>query len=307
MPCYSPLKAYRNGLVNKETGKEQITFSRSEANIRSIDDILKLPCGQCLGCRLERSRIWAVRCVLEADLYDENCFITLTYNNQNLPKNGSLDKTHFQKFMKRLRKNTGKKIRYFMCGEYGKKVSRPHYHAIIFNYDFPDKQVWNYDKKIGVFLYRSESLEKLWPYGFSTIGNVTFESSAYVARYILKKVSGLGANAYYHGRDKEYTCMSRKPGIASDWYDIYKTDVYPDDNIIIRNNIKTKPPRFFDEKYLLTNPEDYEKIKLLRKEYAKANPHNSPKRREEVSEIMQKKVKRLERRYESDSTNIWCL
>ena len=151
-----------------------------------------VPCGQCIGCRLERSRQWAIRCVHEASLHTDNCFITLTYSPDCLPSDGSLNHDDFQKFFKRLRKHIApKKIRYYMCGEYGEdlqqpsKLGRPHFHACLFGLDFDDKQL--YIVRDDVKLYTSATLEKIWGKGFVTIGDVTFESAAYVARYIAKK------------------------------------------------------------------------------------------------------------------------
>ena len=133
MPCYTPLKGWRSQ-ERTESGKRAITFRLREGY---ADMPVDVPCGQCIGCRLERSRQWAVRCMHEASLYENNCFITLTYNEDHIPSDGSLKKDHFQKFMKRLRKKFGAGIRFFHCGEYGAELSRPHYHAILFNFDPP--------------------------------------------------------------------------------------------------------------------------------------------------------------------------
>lgn len=248
MVCYHPLTAFY-GPVNKKTGKRTIVFDNTLNFKKGInkDNILLLPCGQCIGCRLEKSRKWAIRCVHEATQHAHNCFITLTYNDDNLPLDLSLNKRHYTLFMKRLRKKFGDGIRFFACGEYGSLYQRPHYHAILFGFDFPDKQFFKY--KHGTILYRSPTLEKLWPYGFSTVGTVTFESCAYVARYCLKKVTGDKADDYYHGRQPEYVVMSRRPGIARDWIDEYLTDVYPHDYVVIRGGIKCKPPRYYDKIY----------------------------------------------------------
>jgi len=237
-----------------------------------VDRPLTIPCGQCVGCRLERSRQWAVRCVHEASLHEDNCFITLTYNNESLPEDGSLNKKHFQDFMKRLRKKyKNKKIRYYHCGEYGDKNFRPHYHAIIFGLEFDDQKLFTVNN--GEKLYTSEKLEKLWPFGFSTIGTVTFESAAYVARYVMKKVNGKNAKNHYERVDSntgeiyslvpEYNTMSRRPGIAAGWFDKYKDDVYPSDNIHLRE--KTfRPPKFYDKMYEHLMPNEMEKIKTQR-------------------------------------------
>lgn len=207
-----------------------------------------LPCGQCYACRIARSRDWATRCVLEARAFgDNNCFITLTYNDENLPKDLSLHKEDFQKFMKRLRKNSGAKIRYYMCGEYGSLYQRPHFHACLFGYKPKNLELWSI--RNGIKLYRSPFLEKCWPFGFVTVGEVTYESAAYVARYVLKKMTGAVAESHYHGRLPEYTNMSLKPGIGQSFFEKYSEEIYERDFVIIRDGIKAKVPRYFDDIY----------------------------------------------------------
>ena len=116
MPCYYPLQGWRSKELTKN-GKRAIVFDRKKGY---VDQPLEVPCGQCIGCRLDRSRDWALRCIHEAQLHEDNSYITLTYDDDNLPANASLDKSDFQKFMKRLRKSLGdKKVRFFHCGEYG--------------------------------------------------------------------------------------------------------------------------------------------------------------------------------------------
>lgn len=209
---------------------------------------VKLPCGQCIGCRLERSRQWAIRCVHEASLHKENCFITLTYDEEHIPKDHSLNKRDFTLFMKKLRKKYGSKIRFFMCGEYGDQLLRPHYHACLFNFRPPDLLPWavRADK---ITLYRSAAMEKLWSRGYVTVGDVSFESAAYVARYVVKKVTGSKAADYYRDKLPEYTNQSRRPGIAAGWLEKYKTDVYPLDKIVIRDGTQCRPPRYYDKIY----------------------------------------------------------
>ena len=262
MTCYRPLMAWRNlNAINPETGKAAILFSPPE-NWRDCEPI-KVPCGQCVGCRLERSRQWAMRCVHEASLYDDNCFITLTFDDEHIARDGSLHLEDFQKFMKRLRKKFGEGIRFFHCGEYGTLNQRPHHHSILFNFDFPDKELWSV--RDNVKLYRSSSLERLWPYGFSTIGDVSFESAAYVARYCLKKVTGSVAESHYQGRKPEYTTMSRRPGIGREWFLKYKNDIFPNDKCVIRGNLVCRPPRYYDKIYDSIDPVSFEKIRSKRK------------------------------------------
>lgn len=191
-----------------------------------------------------------MRCVHEASLYDENCFITLTFDEEHLPKSGSVSPSDFQKFMKRLRKKfPGRKIRYYHCGEYGEESERPHYHAALFNFDFPDKELIKVSD--GNRLYRSPLLESLWPFGISSIGSLTFESAAYVARYITKKVYGEKAEDHYRGRHPEYTTMSK--GIGKDFCHKFMDEIFPDDFVVVRGKKMGVPKyyeQFLDEKEL---------------------------------------------------------
>lgn len=287
-------------------GKRKIVFSPDKG---FIDMPVSVPCGQCIGCRLERSRQWAIRCVHEASLYDMNSFITLTYDSAHLPSDGSLNKSHFQKFMKRLRKRYSHRIRFFHCGEYGSKNKRPHYHACLFNHDFNDKELWSI--RDGVRLYISESLQKLWPYGFSTIGDVTFESAAYVARYIMKKVTGDKAEEHYLNVNTvtgeltalvpEYTTMSRRPGIAADWFKQFKSDVYPSDFIVMRGK-KMKPPRYYDTIYELDSPDDFFVMKALRKRTANLHKEdNTTQRLCDREKVKKAQLNKLIRPYEDNN------
>lgn len=244
MPCYHPLQAFR-----LECGV--ISFVERG----NVLQTLSLPCGQCIGCRLERSRQWAVRIVHEASLHKSNSFITLTYNDESLPHDSSLNYKHFQDFMKRLRKAVGVRIRFYMAGEYGTKLGRPHFHACIFGYDFPDKLPF-FKSKAGQMVYRSQELERVWPFGHSSVGELTFESAAYVARYVTKKVTGDLAEEHYKivdpdtgeifNRVPEFNRMSLKPGIGQGWYNKYKSDVYPRDMVLSRGH-PCKPPRYYDK------------------------------------------------------------
>lgn len=276
MTCYSPLNAVRTNTVNKKTGKKRISF-----NIGTDGEPIRLPCGQCIGCRIDRSRQWAIRCVNEASLYDDNVFITLTYNDENLPYDGSLRKSDVQKFFKRLRKHifkeTGKKIRYYYCGEYGEKNNRPHYHAIIFDYNFSD-WIYLHSTSNGSDIYTSPTLERIWNKGFVSIGTVNFQSVAYIARYILKKINGKNKEIIdektglkpYERIDRvygeivevlpEFTDMSRRPGIGRDWFDKYRSDFYPKDFTNI-NGMRVKPPRYYDTLLEQVDFEMYDDIK----------------------------------------------
>lgn len=271
MPCFNPLQGWRSKTANV-SGKRSIVFNRNQG----FEDLpVELPCGQCIGCRLERSRQWAVRCVHEASLYDENCFLTLTYDEHNLPSNGSLKVEDFQKFMKRLRrKYPDQKIRYYHCGEYGEKYHRPHYHACLFNFNFSDRKPWK-NTSSGI-LYTSETLSSLWPFGYGIIGNVTFDSAAYVARYIMKKITGDDAAQHYNGRKPEYTTMSNS--IGAGWYEQFKSDVFPHDKIII-NGKEVNVPKFYRQKLDMEDHTQALAYKMKRKKSAEKHSDDSTIRR----------------------------
>lgn len=303
MPCFEPLKGYRSRTVNP-TGKRSIVFNKNEGY---ADMPVHLPCGQCIGCRLARSKQWAVRILHEAQQHQDNAFITLTYNDENLPKEGSLDTTHFQRFMKRLRKKHT--VRFFHCGEYGDKFNRPHYHACIFGYGFPDKE--HYATVRGQKYYRSKELEELWTSGHSIIGDVTFESAAYVARYIVKKVTGERASWYYDEIDPEtgevlrelkpeYVTMSRRPGIGKTWLEKYKTDVFPDDFVVI-NGKKYTTPKYYLTQLELQYPKEYANVRAKRQnEKEKHKDENTYVRLQVRKECQEIKAERLKRNYEND-------
>lgn len=270
---------------------------------------MELPCGRCIGCRIQRSKEWAIRCMHEAQMYgDNNCFLTLTYDSDHLPQDNSLDKTHFQKFIRSLRKSTGQSIRYYMCGEYGGKNNRPHYHAILFNYKFPDQTLWNIRKGNPVF--RSEKLEKHWAHGFSEIGTVTFQSAAYVARYIMKKQNGDRAKEHYEytneetgeitSRLPEYTNMSLKPGIGRSYFDKYFSDIFPADRVVLTGGREFPAPAYYRELLKTEHPILWDVLKRQRIEKAKSNPNNTKQRLKVREQCQQAKLTRLPRDLHQD-------
>ena len=254
---------------------------------------VELPCGQCSGCRLEKSRQWALRCVHENSLHQHSYFLTLTYDEENLPMHGGLIKSDLTKFFKRyrqkLRRDHGpdKKIRYYACGEYGEQNLRPHYHAIIYGHEPCDRLVHGKTRDSHP-LYTSDYVASLWPHGRHIIGSVTFESAAYVARYIMKKVN-INDNTPENLRRTyervnsetgeafqvipEYTVMSRRPGIGQGWYEKFGEETYRDDYIIQRG-IKMQPPKYYDEQY-----QHIDKIKKTRRRKAiSRREDNTPER-----------------------------
>lgn len=231
-----------------------------------------LSCGRCIGCRLERSRQWAVRCMHEAQLHEENCFLTLTLKEAFFGQ--SLDHRQWQLFAKRLRRRIEpRKFKFFMCGEYGDEHMRPHYHALLFGYNFPDRYYFKKSES-GEKLYRSPLLESVWTLGHSTIGSVTFESAAYVARYCTLEQRLPGVSAGYevldletgelHVRIPEYGRMSLQGGIGKNWYKRFKHDVYPEGKVVI-NGGKARAPKYYDKLYKAEGLGDYMALAVRRR------------------------------------------
>lgn len=274
MPCYGPLTAYYAKEVNP-TGKRSLVFSPTASHSGLP---IKLPCGQCIGCRLERSRQWAVRCLHENRCHDTSVFLTLTYDDCHLPASGSLVKRDLQLFMKRVRKSRCETLRFFACGEYGDTTNRPHYHVLLFGTDFADKRFYK-ETPSGESIFSSDELSSLWPQGRNAIGAVSFESAAYVARYCLKKITGPSADWHYSGREPEFVNMSRRPGIGSSWLERFGSEVYTHDSVIIRG-VEARPPRFYDNRYELVDPARMQLIVKSRRVTGKLfDPENSSRRR----------------------------
>jgi hypothetical protein len=218
----------------------------------------------------------------EKQMHDDACFITLTYDDDHLPYGETLVLPDWQKFMKRLVKKRGP-IRYYHCGEYGETTLRPHYHAILFGYRPDDPELFSASGENK--LYTSPSLRSSWGMGHCTFGDATFESAAYVARYITKKMTGTAAKEHYETidpetgeittRKPEYSTMSRRPGIGLPWLKKYGHDTYQKDEVIL-NGKAMKPPRAYDNRYEVTDPQTWKTIKSVRQKtnYLKHHPSN---------------------------------
>lgn len=300
MPCYNPIKAYKS-LSRGPDGKYGVTFNSTKALIEGSS--FSLPCGGCIGCKIDRSRDWATRCMHEAQMHSHNMFLTLTYADEHLPPDYGVHVRVWQLFMKRLRKSLGvNKLRFFACGEYGDKSQRPHYHALIFGYQFPDLVTYALNR--GNKIYTSKSLDKVWPYGLATIGDVNYQTAAYVARYVMKKQNGDGDNAiaYYtrrhpvtgliHQVRREFCVQSRKPGLGSSWFAKYKTDVFPSDFVIVDGK-KHSVPKFYSKKL---EEEEIETYKRRRKaDSLKRKSDNTPARLKVREQVKLANISRLKR------------
>ncbi len=238
-------------------------------------------CGQCIGCRIAKSRDWAARmmCELQSVPNRPACFLTLTYDDFNVPQSEYVDqqtgeilnsstlvKADFQKFMKRLRYYYPDiNIRYYACGEYGSQTYRPHYHAIIYGLDFSDDRQFLKLSRDGFPCYISEKLSKIWPYGFHMICEVTWNTCAYVARYVTKKATGLHKDFYnYLNIEPEFSVMSLKPALGKKYYDEHKNEIFENGELFfttLKGAMKSKPPRYFEQLYEIEYPDKLQELK----------------------------------------------
>lgn len=295
MSCYHPLYGWR--LRNNEDKKVHITSDEAPGELYRLThpekEFLQLPCGKCIGCRLDYSRQWADRCMLEAKEWEFNQFITLTYETSELTYNTCVDVNsgevlgiptlvpeHLTKFMKDLRRyykyHYGwEDIRFYACGEYGSLHGRPHFHIIAFNLPIYDK-VFKFKNEQGDSIYVSKTIEQIWGRGIVSIGNVTWNSAAYVARYVVKKQKGETKGIVDWSQDRlmlaglqpEFTRMSRKEGIGRKYYEDNREKIYGTDEIVITNNKGLakviRPPKYYDKLYDVEYPDDMALIKKKR-------------------------------------------
>lgn len=240
----------------------------------------QLPCGKCISCRLEYARQWAVRCVHESMMYEQNSFLTLTYSDENLG-NSKLRYIDFQLFFKRLRKKVFNErlkasglnyslfkslekherdawhdkhgVGVFVTGEYGDRTKRPHWHCIVFNWR-PDDAQYHYTSETGHKVYTSQKLADLWPFGHSEIGEVTFESAGYVARYAAKKL--------VHGPDgHDYEPISKKSNrraIGKRFLEKYWKDIFNYGELVLPSGQRCAIPRYYEKWLQANHPGEFE-------------------------------------------------
>lgn len=323
-----PLYKYCSNKVDwiyKPSNPHDIYNTRQYYKDIIIKNYIEVPCGKCEACGLTYSKQWMQRCMLEAKQWKFNEMVTLTYNDDNLPKQSGIDpktgeirevstlcKKDVEKFNKDLRKywkyHYGEdNIRFYMCGEYGDQKGRPHYHILFFNLNVRDKE-FHKNSDTGFPLYTSKILEKIWGKGWVQINEVNEETCAYVARYILKKQKGKGSKEYYKmlGKVPEYTNGSRKPGLAKYFYDEHKDSIYEYDKMVIGTNNgaqQIKPSKYYDRLFDIDEPDKMEQIKQRRKELAEQRQATLNKlsgltleqQREFKANMIHERLKKLER------------
>lgn len=316
MSCYSPLRAFPSGELTREgkikyiitpTWVHHLEKNKNGSYTRCADSFfsshacdivsrfIEVPCGKCLGCRLDKSREWANRCMMELKYHQESYFLTLTYDDLHLPTTEFVDedgvitniptlvKKDFQDFIKRLRTNLERrgdtsKIRYYGCGEYGTDTHRPHFHIIVFGLHLDDLKLYSRNSQ-GYNYYNSAFLDSCWQgRGFIVVGHVTWETCAYTARYVMKKANASGHEWLdFFGVEPEFTLMSLKPGIGAQFY-IDHPNCMDFDEISIstdQRGISFKPPRYFEKLYDVDHPQSelpfYKKYDSLAQKLAESN------------------------------------
>lgn len=299
MPCFDPLYA-----VQTSPGAKLRFLSKSD--FENLDDfkiaqefclqegheLFRVPCNKCLGCQLESSKQWAVRCALEAQEYEHNYFLTLTYEKSPLAfksevdlltgefldykvVGGTLLKSDFQKFFKRLRIDFKRQfgfegIRFFGCGEYGSSKGRPHYHALVFNLPLNDLIFYRYSDS-GFPIYLSPILTKIWGLGHVFVSEFSYRTAAYVSRYVMKKFDHFDPSDSDDDLEPEFRTMSRRPGLAAAYFERNKDRIYEFDKVYVQQDdspLVSVPPKYFD--YLLEKefPDLLSEVKEVRRSKA---------------------------------------
>lgn len=317
MTCYNPKPAFYEPYtkIDEKTGEiyqtRRIKFKslwKCDGDTPNEENCVMIPCGKCEGCLIDKSSDWSTRVMLETKLWPVNCFATLTYDNKNIPKNRSLVKKDVQNFLKRLRKHADDKLRYLCSGEYGPTTLRPHYHLILLNYR--PKDLKRFKQNIsGDWLYTSEELTRIWGKGYTIIGDVTYQSAAYVARYVLKKAYGITKETFLkHGREPEFTLASRRGGLGTGAFEnkaIWE-QIKRNQGILIKENNKVvlkKIPTFLRNKWKnLDNREEYFKVMDNRaralKDIARTRDisKNAMNYLKQTIETLKTKIKKLDKR-----------
>lgn len=288
MSCFHPLTAIDCSPPFRRPGDKRVIRFGLPHNLEdyeyamSQNRVLQLPCGQCVGCRLDYSRSWADRCMCEASYHDSSYFITFTYDDEHLPRTfisdlstgecispvATLSSRDFTNFLKRLRYYfSDDHIRYFACGEYGDNSLRPHYHGIFFGLHLDDLVYYkNSDKSFPYFT--SKKLERAWSdvngnrLGLCVVANVSWDTCAYTARYLLKKQRGEAAKIYQSlNIEPPFSRASRRPGIGRQYYedhpDMFKYAYC--DLCTPSGGHRFRPSSYYKRLYGVDNPEDFER------------------------------------------------
>lgn len=244
MSCYHPLQGARlpNGTVK--------IFAQLSTALKNYQgEILKIPCGRCVGCRLDYASDWADRMCIESKLRDHSWFVTLTYDDEHVPYTDDLCQTLKPKdmtdFLKRYRRAIEpEKISYYYSGEYGTQTLRPHYHMILFGSSIYDLEL--YQKSPNGVYYKSKWFDSIWQKGNCIITEFSWQTASYTARYVLKKL-GMPKEHWDHvSIYPEFSRCSRRPAIGRRYFDQFYEEIYKNDEIFLSGGKVVKPPKYFD-------------------------------------------------------------
>jgi len=279
LSCLFPFKRYRLHDGSIATSERELLSDKNPP----IGHFFT-PCGQCGECRLSRARTWATRCVHEASYWQQSCFITLTY--KDTPPNNSLHPDDTRNFIRRLRDQFKKPFKYFLVGEYGDNFDRPHYHALIFGTDFgyqnhysPNQKKQSSDLQLlhDTLALSCPSLDKIWGHGYTSVGELTFDSAAYCAQYAMKKVNGTKAASHYGSRHPEFMRTSQN-AIGKQYAHKYAEEII-NNNSVISNDHKQPIPNYYLKQYeklnynlddLKINRETFSQTHSIQKSYVRA-------------------------------------
>ena len=256
----------------------------------------KINCKNCIGCLTDNERMWTDRIVDEASLYDNNLFVTLSYDEEHLPDHESVNIRDGQLFMKKLRKKfPGFKIRFLYKAEYGENTARAHYHYALFNTPKLTDMEYNRSNDNGDKLYTSKTIEDIWGNGFVLIGELNRTTAGYIARYIVKSDQKTKSKrddfeiidpdgVVHHRNRKPFLNMSRRPGIGRAWLEKNFSDVFPRDEYFVQAKaikptkfnphplranasvIMHKPPAYYFRCLEQMKPEMHAELKLQRED-----------------------------------------
>nr|QJB20008.1 MAG: replication initiator protein [Microvirus sp.] len=326
MPCTFPLQGFFSGINGqfKYCEKAQAAFRAG----KSLGGQGAVSCGQCINCRLRLQRDWAIRAAHESTLWPSSSFLTFTFDTPSmkrlcplakwsdpfddftpdpvkvpLKERYSIVRQHMVKFNKDLRERLYPElVRFMYCGEYGDRYKRPHYHSIVFNYDFPDKKFY---KRIGTKDYfNSDLLSSLWPHGHAVISDFSFETASYVAGYMLQKVSGRGKDRHYKGLCPEFAGYSRMPGLGYEWFHRYWRDLYPSDECVVQlgdRKCVVRPPAYYDRLLKKFHPDVFEAVSLARrKDLVDLAEDHSYERLQAIHKCTVAKINRLVKNLENE-------
>lgn len=286
--CTRELTAYQN-----PTGGRPIFGEEGRKN--GLPE-LKLPCGKCPECCRDYYTAWATRGSRELACWDSSLFVTLTYDDDHLPPDGSLNKKDVQDFIKRLKKkfksSKENPIRQIYCGEYGEKTKRPHYHCILFNVDFPDKRK-HYISPGSHQVFTSRILSELWGNGIAEFGFAEPGSVAYLFKYILKKKSrkeklrplSIERDGITYDVEHEFIEASRNPGIGG----FLRGSKSLNKGFLSVNGRKTKLPKYYLEWLRKNDPDSFDYISNLKFDFMSKKPKESPLRKKQ-KEFAQNKL-----------------